>query len=168
MLIPADHPLTRLYVSSLHNTNHEDVETTLAKLQSKFWVPGASKVIRSVKNNCVVCRKFSKQTETQYMGQVLEERLKPAPPFYHTAIDLFGPFTIKDTVKRRTRGQVFGVIFNCLVTRAVSLDLAEGYSAHEFLSTYQRFIAIREAPKTLYSDKGTQLIMASKILKVLV
>ncbi|XP_068246562.1 uncharacterized protein [Palaemon carinicauda] len=88
--------------------------------------------------------------------------MKPAPPFYYTAIDLFGPLTIRDTVKRRTHGKAFGVIFNCLVTRAVHLDLAEGYSTDDFLTTFQRFIAIRGAPKIIYSDKGTQLISASK------
>ncbi|XP_068237048.1 uncharacterized protein [Palaemon carinicauda] len=88
--------------------------------------------------------------------------MKPAPPFYYTAIDLFGPLAIRDTVKRRTHGKAFGVIFNCLVTRAVHLDLAEGYSTDDFLTTFQRFIAIRGAPKVIYSDKGTQLISASK------
>ncbi|XP_068229326.1 uncharacterized protein [Palaemon carinicauda] len=62
----------------------------------------------------------------------------------------------------RTHGKAFGVIFNCLVTRAVHLDLAEGYSTDDFLTTFQRFIAIRGAPKIIYSDKGTQLISASK------
>ena len=162
MLIPANHPVTRLYVSSLHNKDHAGIETTLAKLQSKFWVPGARKIIKSVKDKCVTCRKLSKQTENQCMGQMLEERMKPTPPFYHTAVDLFGPFTIKDTVKRRTHGKAYGVIFNCLVTRAVYLDLAEGYSANDFLATYQRFISVRGAPKILYSDRGGQLIAAGK------
>lgn len=162
MLIPANHPVTRLYVSSLHNRDHAGIETTLAKLQSKFWVPGARKIIKSVKDKCVTCRKLLKQTENQCMGQMLEERMKPTPPFYHTAVDLFGPLTIKDTVKKRTHGKVYGVIFNCLVTRAVYLDLAEGYSANAFLATYQRFISVRGAPKILYSDRGSQLIAAGK------
>uniref|UniRef100_A0A0P4VVJ2 Integrase catalytic domain-containing protein n=1 Tax=Scylla olivacea TaxID=85551 RepID=A0A0P4VVJ2_SCYOL len=96
------------------------------------------------------------------MDQVLEERMKPTPPFYHTAVDLFGPFNIKDTVKRRTHGKVYGVIFNCLVTRAVYVDLAEGYSASDFMATYQRFISVRGAPRILYSDRGSQLIAAGK------
>ena len=90
----------------------------------------------SVKDKCVICRKLSKHTENQCMGQVFSKRLKPAPPFYHTAVDLFGPFAIKDTVKRKTHGKGYGVIFNCLVTRTVHLDLTEGYSAHDFLTTY--------------------------------
>ena len=48
---------------------------------------------------------------------------------HHTAVDLFGPFMIKDTVKRRTQGKVYGVICNCFENRAVYLESAEGYSA---------------------------------------
>ena len=162
MLIPANHPVTRLYVSCLHSVDHAGVETTLAKLQRKFWVPGARKIIKSIKNKCVICRKLTKKMEDQCMGQVRTERLKPAPAFYHTAVDLFGPLTIRDTIKKRTHGRAFGVIFNCLVARAVYLDLAEGYSTDDFLTTFRRFIAIRGAPKFMYSDKGTQLISASK------
>ena len=162
ILIPANHPVTRLYISYLHNFDHAGVETTLAKLQRKFWVPRARKVIRMIKNKCVTCRRLAKQLQDQRMGQVRAERMKPAPPFYHTSVDLFGPLTIRDTVKKRTHGKGFGVIFNCLVTRAIYLDLAEGYSTDDFLKTFQRFVSIRGAPKYMYSDKGTQLISASK------
>lgn len=164
ILIPSSHPVTKLYIRGLHNRDHAGIETTLAKLQRKFWVPGARKVIQTIKEKCIVCRRLEKRTENQSMGQVRAERLKPAPPFYHTAVDLFGPFTIKDTVKKRTRSKVYGVVFNCLATRAVYLDLAEGYNTEDFLSTFQRFIAIRGAPKFMYSDKGTQLVAASKKL----
>ena len=165
VLMPSSHPVTKLYISSLHKRDHAGIETTLAKLQRKFWVPGARKIIKAIKEKCVVCRMLAKKTENQCMGQVRAERLKPAPPFYHTAVDLFGLFTIKDTVKRRVHSKAYGVIFNCLVTRAVYLDLAEGYNTEDFLSTFQRFIAIRGAPKFMYSDKGTQLISASKKLE---
>lgn len=146
MLIPANQPVTRLYISYLHGVDHTGVETTLVKLQRKFWVPGARKTIKTIKNRCVTCRKLTKKVESQQMGQVRTERLKPAPPFYHTAVDLFGPLKIRDTVKKRTYGKTFGVIFNCLVTRAVYLDLAEGYSIDDFLTTFQRFISIRGTP----------------------
>ncbi|XP_063603426.1 uncharacterized protein LOC134779294 [Penaeus indicus] len=162
MLIPNKHPVTRLYISCLHKVDHAGIETTLCKLQRKFWVPGARKLIRTIKNKCVTCRKLNKKVEDQCMGQVRAERMKPAPPFYHTAVDLFGPLTIRDSVKKRTHGKAFGIIFNCLVTRAVYLDLAMGYSTDDFLTTFQRFIAIRGAPKFMYSDRGTQLISASK------
>lgn len=164
VLLPENHPVTKLYLSCLHQLDHAGLETTLAKLQRKFWVPGARKIIKAIKDKCVICRRLAKKMEDQCMGQVRSERMKPAPPFYHTAVDLFGPLTVRDTVKKRTHNKAFGIIFNCLVTRAIYLDLAEGYSTDDFLTAFRRFVAIRGAPKFMYSDKGTQLISASKKL----
>ena len=61
---------------------------------------------------CVVCRKLRKEVAGQIMGQLPEERLKPSPAFTYTALDLFGPFSIKDSVKKRTKCKAYGVIFN--------------------------------------------------------
>ncbi|XP_037774994.1 uncharacterized protein LOC119572052 [Penaeus monodon] len=51
MLIPNKHPVTRLYISCLHKVDHAGIETTLCKIQRKFWVPGARKLIRTIKIN---------------------------------------------------------------------------------------------------------------------
>lgn len=99
------------------------------------------------------------------MGQVLDNRLKPTPPFYYKEVDLFGPFNIRDTVKRRTCGKAFGVIFKCLVTRVVYLDLTEGYSTNDFLTTLPRFTSIRGYPNIMFSDNGPQFKLASKKIK---
>lgn len=99
------------------------------------------------------------------MGQVSDVRMKPTPPFYHTATDLFGPFTMKDAVERRTREKCFGVIYTCLTTRAVHLDIAENYGFEALLSTFRRFVSIRGYPCTMHSDNGPQLVAANKELR---
>lgn len=99
------------------------------------------------------------------MGQLVEERLKPSPPFTHTACDLFGPYKIKDNVKRRTFGKAYGIIFNCISTRAVYLDLIYEYNTNNVLMALRRFLSIRGFPSTLYSDRGTQLVAASNEAK---
>ena len=70
--------------------------------------------------------------EKQCMGSLPEERLKRAPPFYSTSLDLFGHYYAKAPVKRRTVLKVYGVIFTCMVCRAVYLDIAEGYDTTVF------------------------------------
>ncbi|XP_037773183.1 uncharacterized protein LOC119568818 [Penaeus monodon] len=92
--------------TELHSIDHGGVDLTLAKLQSKFWVPGARRV-KSVKEKCVTCRKVDKLRMEQKMGQLPDKRLKPSPAFYNTSVDLFGPFLIRDTVKRRSRAKVY-------------------------------------------------------------
>ena len=62
-------------------------------------------------------------------------RAKIAPTFLAISMDLFGPITICDQVKKRTHMKVWGAIFNCTVTRAVHLDLTADYSTDEILQT---------------------------------
>lgn len=140
---------------------------TLAKRQAKFWVPGARRVIKLVKEKCVVCKRTDKITLKQQMGQLLEQRLKPAPAFFNTSLDLFGPVMIRDTVRHRERSKVYGVIFTCLTSRAAHIDLTEGYDTNSFLNTFRRFVSIRGYPHTIYSDLGTQLSAASKEIKIM-
>lgn len=164
-LLPSNHRFTHLYISHLHKIDHSGVEATITKLQRKFWVPGAARVVKSIKHKCVTCKGLSPRGDGQKMGELVEERLKPSPPFYHTACDIFGPLRIRDTVKRRTFGKAFGVIFNCLSTRGVYLDLTEGYDTQSFLMAFRRFVSVRGYPCSMYSDRGTQLISASRELK---
>lgn len=83
-----------------------------------------------------------KSERTNY-GKLPVERLKPSPAWTCTAIDLFGPFKFRDEVKKRTTGKMYGVIFNCLGTRAVHIDLAADYSTEKFLMVLRRFASIR-------------------------
>ncbi|XP_068245361.1 uncharacterized protein [Palaemon carinicauda] len=165
ILLPGKHPFTVLYISYLHRLDHAGVDVTLCKLQSKFWVPSARKIIRSIKRGCILCRKLDAKVEGQKMGQISDERMSPCPAFYHTAVDIFGHFQIKDNVKKRTTGKAYGVIFNCIVTRAVYIDVVDGYDTYSFLKCFRRFTAVHGYPDTVHSDLGSQLVSASKELK---
>lgn len=94
---------------SIHNKVHCGIDAILAKARNKFWIPGARRLIKALRKRCVICRKKQKIIQGQTMGVLPLDRLRPSPAFYYTAVDLFGPFTIPDTVKRRTHGKAFGV-----------------------------------------------------------
>ena len=120
--------------------------------------------MKSIKSKCVICRKLDKRVIEQVMGNLPTDRLKPAPPWYSTGIDLFGPYRIRDEVKKRTTSKTYGVIFTCLGTRAVYLDIAADYSADKFLMVLRRFVSLHGYPSKLFSDNGTQLVAANKEL----
>jgi len=46
-------------------------------------------------------------------------------------------------------------IFVCLAVRAVHLELVHDYSSAAFLAAFDRFVARRGYPNTMYSDNGT-------------
>ena len=89
----------------------------------------------------------------------------PAPPFTNVGLDLLGPITIKAMVNKRARMKVWVVIFVCLNTKAVSMELAPGYSTNDFMLAYSSYVSQRGEPGFVHSDRGTQLVSAQKLLK---
>ena len=80
-------------------------------------------------------------------------------------IYLFGPFKIQDKVKKRTIRKAFGVLFNCLATQAVHVDMSPDYSDEKFLMVLRRFVSLRGYPTKIRSDNGTQLTAANEELQ---
>jgi len=126
-LLPANNPFTRLHVVSVHNRDHAGTDVTIAKVRSKSWVQGLRKIVKLIKKQCVLCRKRHGRISGQQMGILPMERLQPPPVFYFSAVDLLGPFDIL-----RTHGKTYGALFNCLSSRSIYVDLAEGYDTDSF------------------------------------
>ena len=164
ILLPYEHPFSRFIVEHKHRIGHHGVLTTASKVRTRYWIPKLLKLVKSIKSKCVICRKLDKRVSEQVMGNLPTDRLKPAPPWYSTGIDLFGPYRIRDEVKKRTTSKTYGVIFTCLGTRAVYLDIASDYSADKFLMVLRRFVPLHGYPCKLFSDNGTQLVAANKEL----
>ena len=66
---------------------------------------------------------------------------------------------------RRQRIKAYGVIFTCLVTRAVSLDIALDLTTEGFLLAFRRFIALYGQPKYIRSDNGKNFCGAAVELR---
>ena len=60
----------------------------------------------------------------------------------------------------------YGVIFTCLTTRALYLDIACGYDTESFLLVLRRFITLRGCPREVRFDTGSQLTCAGKEWKL--
>ena len=166
ILLPYDHRLSYLIAEHAHRKGgHKGITSTVAMIRREYWIVKVRKLVGGIINKCVPCRKRLKKLCEQVMGSLPEERLKPSPPFYHTSLDYFGPFAIRGEVQKRTRGKAYGVVFTCFTTRAVYIDVSNDYSTDGFLQVLRRFACIRGWPKTFYSDRGTQLVGASRELK---
>ena len=161
-------PLSTIWIQHVHEEEHSGVTKTLAKSRRKFWVVRGRRLSEKIKRNCYRCRILDKKLAEQQMAPLPTSRTKIAPTFHITSMDLFGPIEIRDTVKQRTRKKVWGVIFNCTVTRAMFIDLTEDYGTDSILQTLRRFICIRGCPSEIQSDQGSQLIAAAKEIAELV
>ncbi len=76
--------------------------------------------------------------------------------FHSDAVDLFGPLKYRDMVKKRVTGKGWGIIvFVCMHTPAVHLELTELYSTDSFLMAFRRFLWARGTPHSIFSDRGS-------------
>ncbi|XP_033106332.1 uncharacterized protein LOC117108428, partial [Anneissia japonica] len=167
VLLPRSHHISYLITRHVHETGHYGVATTAAKVRQRFWVINGTTLAKTVKFRCTKCRAFAHRTETQIMAGLPLERMTPfSPPFLYTACDYFGPYHVR--VGRNKTTKHYGVIFTCLVTRAVHLELAVDCSTQEFIQVLRRFYAIRGQPNLIQSDNGTQFVGAERELRMMI
>lgn len=164
-LVPFDAWISTLLAREAHDEGHDGVAGTLLRMGKRAWVLRGRRVAQRVVNRCVSCKKARVKTCQQVMGKLPEERTRPCAPFEFTAIDLFGPYQVKDDVKRRASMKVWGVVFSCMASRAIHTELANTLSTESFLLAYQRFTALRGHPRKVWSDPGTNFIGAKPVLK---
>ena len=120
---------------------------------------------KSIIHHCVSCKVKRLENMKQIMAPLPIEGLKPSPTWYNISLDYFGPFCIKGDVNRRSQGKCFGILFNCLMARAVRVDITRDYSTDSFLMAFRRFVSMRGYPNTVFSDNGSQLKSANRELK---
>jgi hypothetical protein len=96
------------------------------------------------------------------MAELPQDRLEASPPFTHVSMDCFGPFT---THSGRKNFKHYGLIFSCMASRAVHIELLKDLSTNSFINALHCLIAIRGAISTLRSDQGTNFTGAESELK---
>lgn len=126
-----------------HNANHEGVAGTLLRMRKKAWVIKGRRLAKKVVDSCVICRKIKAKQCQQVMSERSPERVNPSNPFEFTTVDLFGPYVIRDEIKKRTKLKVWGIVFCCMASRAVYTDVVSHQSSEGFLLAYQRFTSLR-------------------------
>ena len=84
-------------------------------------------------------------------------------PFANSGVDFFGIFYIKDS--KGILEKHYGLIFTCMVTRAVHLETCPDLNTDTFLNAFRRFCSRRCQPQLLYSDNGKTFVGASEELK---
>ena len=161
ILLPKSSHVSKLVICDVHQqVGHMSKNTMLSTLRQSFWVLGANSIIKQVISNCIECKKYHAQTLNQKMADLPVDRvIGGEPPFNRAGMDFFGPFEIKRgrvTVKR------YGVIFTCLNSRAVHLEVAHSLETNSCIDAIRRFICRRGTVQKIVSDNGTNLVGANK------
>lgn len=102
ILLPKDHPVTRLVVLDAHGrlVHGAGVEQVLTELETRFWIVKGRRMVRSVTEVCAECRRrFTKKIGDQMMASLPRSRLQSSSKaFEKVGVDYGGPFLTKQDV----------------------------------------------------------------------
>ncbi|XP_006812352.1 uncharacterized protein LOC102804307 [Saccoglossus kowalevskii] len=165
IILPKGHHVTTLIVRHYHIcTGHSGTNHTLSEIRQRFWPIGGRATAKATSRNCVDCRKRHARPPNQKMADLPIDRVTPAlPPFTCVGIDCFGPFYVKNG---RSMLKRYGIIFTCLTTRAVHLEVAYSLDTNSFLNGLRRFIARRGKPQLIRSDNGGNFVKGERELRL--
>ena len=123
--------MTGLIISHFHNmVEHQGRGMTLNQIRSVgFWIIGESSNVSNHISRCVFGQKLRGMVQEQRMANLRDDRVRPAIPFLYCAVDYFGPWYVKEGHCQLKR---YGVLFTCLVSRAVHLEVAYSLTADSF------------------------------------
>ena len=165
-ILPPTSELARLEMIRAHSLSHMGgADTSARSRQNGFWVVRARPLADKVAAECWECRRWLKAPLCQRLGFLPEERMLIfAPPFTATSIDFLGPFLVKAMNNARTQLKVWPIIFACLNSGAVHIELSNTYGTDTLLQTIDVFTALRGNPAMFYTDRGSQLCKAAQFI----
>ena len=163
-ILPTDSHISVLLLRHIHERNgHSGRNHMLSELHKKYWIKKGNSLARKVLSKCVTCRRVKGKVGQQKMADLPLERILPdLPPFTNVGLDYFGPIEV-----RRGRGTIkrYGVIFTCMTSRAIHLEIAHTLDTDSCIHALRRFVCRRGQVKHIRSDNGTNLVGAHAELK---
>ncbi|XP_055309915.1 uncharacterized protein LOC129573450, partial [Sitodiplosis mosellana] len=169
IIIPYGTQLTEMIIREAHmKTMHGGNQLTLHQIRHEYWILQAKRAVKTFINNCVTCHRFRTHNSHQLMGNLPSARTEMVEkPFTHTGTDLCGPISLKMSALRGTKTQKgYIVIFICMSTRAIHIEIVTELTAQAFIAAFKRLIGRRGHVAHLYCDNGTNFVGANTILQL--
>ena len=158
IVLDARNRFTQLLVKSNHRIFGDPVSKASEKLElkKKYHIFGLRDLLRSIWKNCLNCQKRKAQPLSQRMADFPQFRFQtPLRQYSKTGIDFAGPFQLKEKRKGRSVGQrpkKYILVFTCLQTRHVHLEVTEAMDTKAVVNALIRFGNARGKPDIILSD----------------
>ncbi|XP_053691378.1 uncharacterized protein LOC128739901 [Sabethes cyaneus] len=164
VILPRDHHVTRLIISSVHERfNHQNHETVINEILQRYRIPRLKAAYRQIRKDCQMCKILLVKRHPPAMGDLPPARLAAfSRPFTHMGIDYFGPISVSSGTHIEKRWEV---IATCLTTRAIHLQIAYTLTTESCVMAIRNIMVRRGIPAMIYSDRGTNFRAASKELQ---
>ncbi|KAK6017806.1 Pao retrotransposon peptidase, partial [Ostertagia ostertagi] len=163
ILLPSDHEYTRLIILDVHQRlGHQGVNSTLANLRLKYWIPTGRRIVRKVLKSCSTCKKWNARAYRYPNSPSLpNSRTTPSRVFENIGVDLAGPFLVRDQDNHQKR---WVCLFTCMSTRAIHLEVLTSVSGECFINCLRRFAARRGRPREIISDNATNFKLGQQLI----
>lgn len=167
IILPPSHAITALLIGEYHRKYlHQHHEVVVNELRRRFCIPRLRVVVKKISNDCNHCKIRKATPQIPRMAQLPKARVTPfTPPFAFTGLDYFGPISV---THRRCQEKRYGVLFTCLVTRAVHIEIAYSLDVSSCIMAIRNFMQRHGEPAEIYSDNGTNFVAAERVLRELV
>ncbi|MCG8431673.1 MAG: hypothetical protein MJA29_10925, partial [Candidatus Omnitrophica bacterium] len=134
VILSKNHHVSELILSEIHLlVLHSGRNHMLSDLRQKYWLIHAPSAIRKLIAKCIPCRRRRASVCEQKMSDLPQDRLVPdEPPFTSVGCDYFGPFHVK---QRRSRVKRYGVMFTCLTSRAIHIEVSETLDTDSYINS---------------------------------
>lgn len=161
-ILPNKHPLVARFIQHFHELHdHVGESQIIAAIRTKAWIIGTRTAVRRVATQCDECKIRRARVVIPKMADLPEVRVTLGEyPFEFSGSDVWGPVELsygRTVVKR------WVIIFVCMKTRAVYMDMLYDLTADEVLQALNDFQSTRGRPKHIYSDQGTNFHGANNI-----
>lgn len=164
IILPKEHAGTKLIVRKYHEKYwHVNHETALNEVRQRYQIGGLRQLLKSLRRTCPKCMILNAKPIVPKMGDLPLARLAVyTRPFTYTGVDCLGPMNV--AVGRRQEKRWI-VLFTCLTTRAIHLEILHGMDHDAFIMAFRMFMARRGQPNEMFSDNGTNFVKAERILR---
>ena len=163
IILPGRHPLTALVVLAEHEVaGHGGPVYTLMKTRERFWIIHGTSSVKHYIATCGKCALRKAKPIRQLMADLPACRVSACnKPFKFTGLDYFGHYFFR---QGRSECKAWGLLFTCLCTRCLHVELVTSLDLDNFLLAFTRFTNLRGAVDTIYSDNASTFRAAAENL----
>ena len=163
IILPGRHALTRLVVLDKHsNAGHAGPSYTLMKTRQRFWIIHGISSVKHYIAECSNCALHKAKPIRQLIADLPACRLTACnKPFKICGMDYLGYFRFR---QNRSDCKAWGLLFTCMCTRCIHVELVTSLDLNSFLMAFSRFVNLRGSVDTVFSDNGSTFCAASEQL----
>ncbi|KAG5667367.1 hypothetical protein PVAND_015350 [Polypedilum vanderplanki] len=162
--LPRKHFLTEVLLFYYHQKyNHVGLETQVAEVRTRFWIPRLKSELTKIKTLCNYCGYMRANPQPPPMAPLPDYRINPSlKPFEVVALDCTGEMVV---YKHTRKVKVYVLLFTCMLTRFVHVHLLEKMDALSVLEAICVLWTAHGPISRLISDNGRNFVGAARRIK---